>query len=377
MKLVYAYDQVLPYTGADAEQVMNTVSALSDEGVNIRLVIPRPHKKTPSSETELKQYYQVDGAFHIEQIATDLPFRVPEKLRHALTICGSRHFPGLLYTRHIPVVAAAVACKRPIVYETYRAWPDQYPPLSKPLCRLLKSPTVRGCVFHSQCALESFSKGGVPLEKLTVIHNGHSPSRMQPVLSKQQARAQLNLPQDRQMIVYTGRIAPDKGLGILLQMARLLPQIDVYLVGSKSPNEPIERMAAQIPNVHCVPWQPFARTVPYLYAADALIIPPSLEPLKGATVLPMKLFLYFAAGRPIFAPKAPDTRELLRDQENACLVTAGDAHLAAKALERLLQDQALCERLSQNALALAQTLTWKARGQKLYKFLQQVAPDFM
>ena len=64
-------------------------------------------------------------------------------------------------------------------------------------------------------------------------------------------------------------------------------------------------------------------------------------------MLPLKLFAYLAAGRPILAPDAPDTAELLRDGDNALLVPPGRPELAAAALDRILGEPGLAERLSQ------------------------------
>jgi glycosyltransferase involved in cell wall biosynthesis len=112
---------------------------------------------------------------------------------------------------------------------------------------------------------------------------------------------------------------------------------------------------------------------PWLYAADVLVIPPSLEPLErhGTTVLPIKLFLYLAAGRVVLAPNAPDTAELLIDDVNAALVPAGDAETTATTLRLLAADTARAERLARGALQTAANLTWDARAANIEAFLQR------
>ena len=83
----------------------------------------------------------------------------------------------------------------------------------------------------------------------------------------------------------------------------------------------------------------------------------------------MKLFLYLAAGRPILAPRSPDTAELLRDDDNAVLVPPGDAVAAAEALRRLLADPERVARLGAAAFATSEGLTWDARAEKIERFL--------
>ena len=96
------------------------------------------------------------------------------------------------------------------------------------------------------------------------------------------------------------------------------------------------------------------------------------EPLErfGNCVLPMKLFAYLAAGRPILAPQAPDTAELLEHGETAWLVPAGEPDAAAAGLDRLLGDSALAAQLSENASQLSADLTWDRRAERIGEFLE-------
>ena len=110
-----------------------------------------------------------------------------------------------------------------------------------------------------------------------------------------------------------------------------------------------------------------------MFAADVLLIPPSSAPLQrfGTCILPLKLFSYLAAGRPILAPDAPDTRELLADAETALLVAPDRPELAAAALDRLLGDSRLAASLSAKALELAAGLGWDDRATRIAAFLRQ------
>ena len=128
------------------------------------------------------------------------------------------------------------------------------------------------------------------------IHNGFDPHRMDPVLSKQEARALLELPQQRRIVTYAGRINDKKGLDVILELADRMPEVLFVLVGSTG-RGPIEIEAEAKDNVRVVPWQTSSSISPYLYASDVLTIPPSTIPLQqvGNTVLPLKLFLYLAA----------------------------------------------------------------------------------
>jgi len=88
-------------------------------------------------------------------------------------------------------------------------------------------------------------------------------------------------------------------------------------------------------------------------------------------VLPLKLYAYLAAGRPILAPTAPDTAELLEHGSTGWLVPPDNSDAAVEGLDRLLGDSALADRLVANALRLSEGLTWDRRGEKIEHFLRE------
>ena len=169
----------------------------------------------------------------------------------------------------------------------------------------------------------------------------------------------------------------EKGLDQLLALAVLRPEILFVLVGSEGEG-PIEAAAAGRANVRIVGWQAPAGLPAWLSAADVLLIPPSRAPLDRFRncVLPLKLFSYLAASRPILAPVAPDTAELLRDGENAVLVPPDKPEAAAAALDRILGDPAFAARLGAAALEQARALTWDRRAKAIKAFLEARLASF-
>ena len=72
---------------------------------------------------------------------------------------------------------------------------------------------------------------------------------------------------------------------------------------------------------------------------------------KAGRVIPNKVYDALACGRPVVTADSPGARELLRDDDDALLVPAGDAQALAGALRRLA-DGALRARLGAAGLAL-------------------------
>jgi glycosyltransferase involved in cell wall biosynthesis len=393
MRIAYLFDRPLPATETDSEQVMKTVAALSRRGVEIHLVLPEPRRKIDGASStertrELRDYYQVEGDFVVHELSNPLDFwSTARKWLHAeRAIRFARSLePDLLYTRNFPTLFRATASPLPFAYETYRPWADQFPPLKPPFKSSMRREHFLGAVLHSDFARQRYTAWGIEPDRLEVVLNGYDPKQFTPALSKEEARGALGIDPARKLVAYTGHINATKGLDVVLAMARRCPEVDFLLVGSEQ-NGLIERLAKGHKNIELVPWQPFDRIVTYLFAADVLLLPPSRVPLKviGNTVLPMKLFLYLAAGRPILAPDTPDTREILHGERasmgsnqaliaepNAILVPPGDAETAGVRLRELFENPERAADLSKAALATAAGLTWDKRAEKIELFLRR------
>jgi glycosyltransferase involved in cell wall biosynthesis len=372
MRITYVFDVPLPDTGADTEQVVNTASALARQGHQVTLLIPA-RADGAGDAARLRDYYHVTGDFTVRHLPLRYRgLRLLEKWSHALRARRDPavHQAQVVYTRNLPAAGVMLRAGHRVVYEHFRPWGDQVPPLQPYLRWVLRHPRLVGAVFHSAFARDSYLRLGVPAERLLVAHNGWDPARMEPRLTREAARARLGLPAGGFTVAYSGRLNRRKGLEVLLAAARAAPEIGFVLIGSEGEG-PVEREAAGLPNVRVVPWLGFGELAPWLYAADALVIPPSLAPLArhGNTVLPIKLFLYLAAGRALVAPVAPDTAELLADGRNARLIPPGDPAGLVSALRELAADPARTARLAAGALETAAGLTWEARAGHIGKFL--------
>jgi glycosyltransferase involved in cell wall biosynthesis len=123
--------------------------------------------------------------------------------------------------------------------------------------------------------------------------------------------------------------------------------------------------------VTIVPFQPAEKLSDYIFAADLLLIPPSWAPLAkyGSTVLPLKLFFYLAAGRPILAGETPDVMEVLRHGENAYLCRPDDVAALVEGIGAVLGDEALAARIAGKALEDSRELTWSARVRKIHDLI--------
>ncbi|MBV9883941.1 MAG: glycosyltransferase [Sphingomonadaceae bacterium] len=373
MRLIYPLMWARPDRKADREQTIATAAALARRGVEIILLMPQGARDPSLSANELRAWFAVEGDFGVVQRpsrwAGESLFRSRLWLRQIFRdplLAGA----DLLYSRMPAMLGVGRKSPLPFVTEQYRPWPDEWPFIRPLVRRTARQRDCLGLILHSAYAADAYRRAGVAEEKLLVAHNGANP-HLAAAPGKAAARARLGLPEDRPIALYAGRINAQKGLDQLLALAPLRPDIAFLLVGSEGEG-PIEAAAAAHANVRIIPWQEPTALPGWLAAADVLLIPPSRAPLEQFRncVLPLKLFSYLAAGRPILAPEAPDTAELLTDGVNALLVPPGRPEAAAAALDRLLGDAALGAHLAAGALASAAELDWDRRAEKIQAFLE-------
>jgi glycosyltransferase involved in cell wall biosynthesis len=361
MRVLFTFENPLPAREADAEVFTNTARCIGARLTGPALHVPADGEASERAAKELTQMPIVRAWAPLH----------PAALRHffsGLTIvfrCAFRT-ADVVYTRNLWVAWMSVVFGGRVVFDHYRPWPAQIPPLQPLLYRLFCHRRFLANICHSEYTRQKYLELGIPAEKLFCVHNGFDPNRFAVPIEAAAAKAALGIPASQKTAVYTGRINHKKGLGLVLQAAAALPDILFILVGSYGEG-PIEKQAQGLPNVRIVEWQTPETLGRYVFAADVLLIPPSLEPLAafGSTVLPLKLFFYLGSARPILAGSTPDVAEVLQHDRNAWLCPPDDLNALIAGLRRLTSDAALANRLAAEAQIDSQSLTWQSRAEKI------------
>jgi glycosyltransferase involved in cell wall biosynthesis len=147
-------------------------------------------------------------------------------------------------------------------------------------------------------------------------------------------------------LLFTGRLAPQKGLPILLEAVALLrpahPDLRLDLVGD-GPEASLLRAEVQRRDLsgHVVfhGYRSEAEVARCLQASDVFVMS------SFAEGLPVVLVEALASGVPVIAPRIAAIPELVEDDVTGLLVAPGDPLALADALDRLLCDAALRRRL--------------------------------
>ena len=389
MKINYICHERLPSPHTNAEQIIKSATALVKQGVQVRLVCPgRKEDKNIGKDRweEIASFYGIAPDIFqkgLELIELPVPFLITGKavrLFHDIKAAGyTRNLDqDLVYTRDLISLMTALASGVKVLFETYRSDINARARFRWWRSFCYPHPNLLGIVTHSQMVRAAFIRAGIPSDKVEVAYNGGLTAADGLIISREEARRRVGLPEKCKIVIYTGHVNRKKGLEVIIPMAGLLPDVRFVLVGGIPGSSFMKRfkqriVAGKISNISIIPRVPPSQVDLYLCAADCLILPPSARPLRGGrTVIPMKTFQYLGAGRPILAPDTADVREVLKHKHNAILVPPDSPSDAAQAIRDLLDDKEWQDHLSRNAKSDADLYTWRKRAETIAAFLSRV-----
>lgn len=170
--------------------------------------------------------------------------------------------------------------------------------------------------------------GGLRAEKLHVVHNGIEVERFQRDRAETRTRLlrELDLPDDAQIAVTVSVLRPAKGIEVLLDAVRLLPEIYFVIVG----DGPM-RTEWQTGSPANVRWTGFRRDVDAILAGCDLFVHPSLD-----DAFPTVLLEAMAAGLPVVASRVGGIPEIVDDGVTGKLVPPGNAPQLAAAIREVM-----------------------------------------
>ncbi len=165
-------------------------------------------------------------------------------------------------------------------------------------------------------------------------------------------------------IVFTGAIAGTKvDVPLLIELATLHPDWSIVLAGPVGLGDPHTDASAlaSIGNVHLIGSRPYAHLPAVLRGAQAAIIPYLINELT-ASIFPMKVYEYLAAGLPVVATELPSLYGV-----DGISFAAGAEPFAAE-LERLMAQDGPDARAARSRLAEGQS--WDVRMREIAQLIE-------
>ncbi len=220
--------------------------------------------------------------------------------------------------------------------------------------------------------LLEFVPPGTPAE---VVWPAFEPELFRPAPPDPALRSELGIPDGCSVVVYTGNAhaanaAEMRSLHLAVAAVNRVRPLKLVRLGRDfydflgSVRESVERHVVR------VELQPRARVGDYVGLADVLVQPGRSDPFNDYR-FPSKLPEFLAMARPVILPNANIGR-YLRNEEECVLLDNGDALEISAAVERLLADPQLRERIGRGGRAFATAnFSWRRSAERLRLFYEQ------
>ena len=166
------------------------------------------------------------------------------------------------------------------------------------------------------------------------------------------------------LLLYVGRLAPEKGIGGLKAVLDEIPGLRLAIVGDGPARRDLEREFADTPTVFTGVRK--GRDLAAAYAsADAFVFPSTTETL-GLSMLEA-----LASGLPVIAARTGATGEVVSEGEDGVLYEPGYSESLVSAVRKVISDEDLRSSLARNARLSAEKRTWENATQTLRGYYEQ------
>jgi teichuronic acid biosynthesis glycosyltransferase TuaC len=248
---------------------------------------------------------------------------------------------------NIPIFAAVGEYKNIDITKAYYENKKYYALLNKINAYIAVSPQVQ----------EKLLSLDVPEKKIIVEPNATDLKKFKP-RNKKELRIKYGLPADKKILLFVGRFIENKGaLRVQEALNKLADNVVAIFIGKgpQQPNHPKIVFSGAVDN---------DAVAEYMSLADVFVLPTQHEGSSNVIVEAM------ASGLPIVSSDLPEIRVQCK-QEYATLVDPMSVDDIANALNTILSNDNIREKMSQSALKASKRFDINQRAQRILQFINQ------
>lgn len=371
--LIHISPGSIPSRYAHTVQIMKMAEALSQQVRDFELLTSGDLLSILTRKKVALQEYGLHCRFPI----TRIPMHVAKKYSLADHYCGGTLYyrlsalycmmksPSLIYVRTLAGIEIILKTGLPVLWEHHTILDERF------FQNLSIYPNLLGIIATTTNLSDIAASGGFSPDKILVEQNAVDLDNFEPYRTKDEARKRINLDSNRPVVAYVGHLYERKGTSTILDIAKLMPSCDFVFVGGWVEDVKMLRetyTARKLDNVRLIGHISQPGLQDYFYAADILILPTSDHPDHTLMGSQLKLFEYMASRRPFVASALPSIKTVAKDGVNSLLAEPGNPSSFRNAIERLINDPDLGERLSRQAYEDVQHYTWDKRAERILEF---------
>ncbi len=328
--------------------------------------------ETQEDKKNLFQHYGIRTPFRLEALA--LPKRKPRAIRAAFmlkSIVNASPDGTIFYIREgMPaffLLLLSSRFRKNFFYEAH-SFSRHARFVYKNIFRY-----ARGIIATNFSKAEIFkTQFGVSAEKILVAPNAIDLNDFKNIPTKNDARKKLSLSSDKKIVVFVGKPSLDRGIDLILEVARSLRGEAFFLAvgGSDSEIKKIEAVPG-FQDIQFVGQKPYSEVATYMAAADVLIGPNSGK-FKNLSLYasPLKTLEYLASGTPAILSAVPAMQEMVPNE----ITTFAEPDVPqdwVECIRYLFTHETEAKEKACRSREYALTRNWGARADHILGFIQK------
>ncbi len=385
MRIVYLYDNFLPYRSGVVTFLENLASYMANNNHDVTILVAKRGEDDKPFHLNAKvniitlesipsifrenMYMSFPGPLKVEALMHELkpdiihPMSPEITSLRAILSANMKNVPVLITQHSIPSF--------PLVVFTSEYFPKKLG--EKAIAMYYR--TINNSCSHITAPSEYIKKDLKSYRvkrEISVISNGVDTRRFRPRLAKSSFLLKYDLPHNVPLLTFVGRVEPEKSIDVLIKaFKRIHKKTKAHLVisGKGTMLDSLKNLTFDLnlmERVHFLGYIP-DEELPDLYNASYIYINPAIYEAQCIAALEAA-----ASGLPLIGANATALPEIVLNKRNGFLFKPGNDYDLSKKILQILNNHKLYEKMSQQSLEISskheQHLTY-GKFEKLYENL--------
>ena len=366
--------------------IKQSIDSIANQGVEVTVISPKPFV-LPFSTFPYHNFFKLPRIEHTEKYDLHYPryiYAVPKKYFYPVT--------GFSYSYFVSKYAIKNIKPKPHLIHAHFSYPDGYGMIE--LAKKWKVPLVISALgtierkvayegsYTSRQIIEAMNFAdkvlsvsddlklhivnlGINEEKVHVVPNGVDTTKFKPA-GKEHARNLLNLPQDKNIVLFVGALRKIKGVDYLIEAAKYFvdANTDLFMVGRDDGlRKSLEKRARELEISDYIKFTGPVNheDIPIWISASDILVLPSLSEGRPNVVLEA-----LSCEVPVVAADVGGIPELMVDGKTGYLVPAKNPAELSEKINKLLEDRSRREKMGKfgRKSIIQRELTWESHAKK-------------
>lgn len=368
MKIVYISRSIIPSRTANSINVMKMCSTFASLGHEITLLAPWTKKLEEKGIENIFEYYGVEDNFTLKKLFSPNIKYLKKRIYSLRCLSIVKDIqPDIVYGRDD--MFAFYLTQRSgffTVFEKHEPYDgkgfndyffDKFIHFKKDTKMIVNSNELRK-MYHNSCDID--------LDSILAANNGTNK------IPDDKTPDRIEIDENRIQVGYVGSLFKGRGIDIIVELAKRLPEMDFHIIGGKDKDLEFWKNQVDFSNLIFHGFVEPKETYKYRNMCDILLAPYQSDSEGNRSskyMSPIKLYEYMSSKRVIICSNFKVVYEALND-DCAVLVDSSNIDEWEEALKDLAGNKEKREKLAKKAYEnFLANYTWKSRAEKILKFL--------